>query len=532
MADSGKKPGFTYDESDSQDLSLPPVEKETSTRWGCVAALIFGFLVSLTCFVVAGFIFSYRLESLAYPLPFSSIDAELLALLINFGITLCLEGLAYIHAISLRWALFSESRLQFNTNIRLFTSSKKVRANSWYGNLLSAVCLVLCYASTSLLFIRGMAAEDGLCHRSGCTFVNPVALCALGLGLLGQFAIGVWCMGTNLRTIPTWGSNPLNTTLSARHSGTTRRAGRCMLSVHQTSLAATPHQPSIRQSNLRKAIPVVDWFVALAWLLVALVVAWTIAIIFVTKNTQDLSGGGGPWEFLFTWSGHNVTDVIPSNQFNVVSLTLFSTRLRAFTTLQGQFVLAILFVCAVQCLQTIGLHCSELIVNVSRDEDFWRQAGMRTQKEQSFGSGARLESPAFFSALQNWRYAVLFTLKAALHWLLGQSLVPSFEYGSYSFSVAGFDMNHSRLLVYTGTVFGFAVYITYLAIRRPFGPQPATWGHIQTLADLIDDWTLGEDGRLWWGDKGAQSGGVRHAGTSGRKIDLGTIEMSALYANR
>jgi hypothetical protein len=64
---------------------------------------------------------------------------------------------------------------------------------------------------------------------------------------------------------------------------------------------------------------------------------------------------------------------------------------------------------------------------------------------------------------------------------------------------------------------------------KPKGPQPATYGHIQTLADVVDDWTLNENGRFWWGDKGCIEG-VRHAGMSSRRNDLGAIQMSALYA--
>jgi len=52
---------------------------------------------------------------------------------------------------------------------------------------------------------------------------------------------------------------------------------------------------------------------------------------------------------------------------------------------------------------------------------------------------------------------------------------------------------------------------------------------LQTLADLIDDWTMDEDGDLWWGDKGSNHEGIRHAGTSAKKIDLGGIHIDAFY---
>src|SRR5438045_3914773 len=56
---------------------------------------------------------------------------------------------------------------------------------------------------------------------------------------------------------------------------------------------------------------------------------------------------------------------------------------------------------------------------------------------------------------------------------------------------------------------------TYLATRKPKGSLPATYGHIQTLADLIDKWS----DTMFWGDKGVVLGTeLRNAGTSPRPL--------------
>jgi len=89
-----------------------------------------------------------------------------------------------------------------------------------------------------------------------------------------------------------------------------------------------------------------------------------------------------------------------------------------------------------------------------------------------------------------------------------------------------------RVFIYGCAVTALAIFATYLVVRRPGGPQPAAWGHFQTLADLIDDWSLDAQGRFWWGDKGVGVDGVRHAGTSMRKDELGDIMMDAIYAGR
>lgn len=46
-----------------------------------------------------------------------------------------------------------------------------------------------------------------------------------------------------------------------------------------------------------------------------------------------------------------------------------------------------------------------------------------------------------------------------------------------------------------------ATCMTYLAVRRPKGVQPAAYGHIQTLSNLVDEWPEKPDMKLWWGYK-------------------------------
>jgi hypothetical protein len=85
------------------------------------------------------------------------------------------------------------------------------------------------------------------------------------------------------------------------------------------------------------------------------------------------------------------------------------------------------------------------------------------------------------------------------------------------------------ILALAGAVFAFAIFATMLTRWSPKGPQPAAYGHIQTLADLIDDWYVGEGVKMWWGDKGFWKGSVRHAGLSDRRGALGDIQMISFY---
>lgn len=58
----------------------------------------------------------------------------------------------------------------------------------------------------------------------------------------------------------------------------------------------------------------------------------------------------------------------------------------------------------------------------------------------------------------------------------------------------------------------FALYITYISARRPQGYQPAAYGHLQTLVDVIDQWSP----IMYWGHKEDYHNGydVCHAGTA------------------
>ncbi|KAG2336670.1 hypothetical protein BDR05DRAFT_970906 [Suillus weaverae] len=43
----------------------------------------------------------------------------------------------------------------------------------------------------------------------------------------------------------------------------------------------------------------------------------------------------------------------------------------------------------------------------------------------------------------------------------------------------------------------FACVFTLIALHRPHGSQPATYGHLQTLANLVGEWSP----VMWWGHK-------------------------------
>ncbi|KAG1888814.1 hypothetical protein F4604DRAFT_967604 [Suillus subluteus] len=145
---------------------------------------------------------------------------------------------------------------------------------------------------------------------------------------------------------------------------------------------------------------------------------------------------------------------------------------------------------------TLGLHCLELIANVIRDERQWRCAtgrkGLRTVTNSVKTIFTHPICLVLFVAkpflLNSWAFIHRIWLHLCIHvHYLGSHLLPM--------------LRHLHTLVQIWNLcialFIFACFFTFVALRRPRGPQPAACGHVQTLANLVDDWSP----VMWWGHK-------------------------------
>lgn len=516
---------------------LPPVDNALGTGLQCRLTIIFGIVCSLACIACS---IGYWVTSHGPANIFihSDLPGEAASFIVNLILTQCLEGLAYVHSVSLRWALLKENRLVFNTNIRLMTSSNRSRANSWYINAISAALLILCYAATSMLFIPRVDADYGTLYE---THVNLLALLALGLALLGQTVLAIWCYYSNLRDIPTWSSDTLNTTVLMLDQQLVRhREGRCIESMQVRDILgeeqeSAPKLPSPQQPSQWQLIPTARHALIFIWILAGLSFVWFLTIVLVARGNmigainQVEHLPNATWHFSMTWNATSnpvVESLGGTYFFNAVFFNLDWAQSIPDMPFVPALIANLLFVCAIQGLQTLGLHFSELIINLSRDEDVWRS--LDAYGRSNAVKTSVLEKAPFLAALTSWKYIVLVIFKSLLHWLLGQSSQASVELLE---DRVWLTMNYSRLFIYAICATTFALVITFIACMKPKGPQPATYGHIQTLADVIDDWNLDDDRRFWWGDKGCSgTDGVRHAGMSCNKDYLGEIQMKELYA--
>jgi hypothetical protein len=159
---------------------------------------------------------------------------------------------------------------------------------------------------------------------------------------------------------------------------------------------------------------------------------------------------------------------------------------------------SIFLIAGFQAGLTLALHCAELLVNLSRDEGIFRMA--ITPK----GTDPRYNS--IVAAFSSWQTIMLFGFKAAVHWLFGLSINNDF--------MLGVNMYPPQIFYFTAFTLMVAIFATYVSLRRPQGPLPATFGHLQTMADLIDNW----DDRMFWGHK--ENGYPNYAGTSAKRLPM------------
>ena len=91
------------------------------------------------------------------------------------------------------------------------------------------------------------------------------------------------------------------------------------------------------------------------------------------------------------------------------------------------------------------------------------------------------------------------------------------------------------LVSVAGIMIVLMVFVLSCTRFGPRGAQPSAFGHLQTLADIIDDWGEGAKRKLWWGDKGpaySESSGqvLRRAGTSSKQDGVEQIQTTELYS--
>lgn len=527
-----------------------------------------GLVISCwTGFICLGFGIRFVTNQNGAYLDLNIYTKEILPLALNVLVTCINEALGYIHTNSLRWALQREGRLAFNSNLRLFTSARTSKANAWYANICMLFCIVMSYASTSLIFMGDIPIDQSahtatsLLPDSSTNFVCGYALLTLAIGILGQCIIASAALYSAVSS-PTWSQNPIDTAAAcAAIAAICAVPGRCLRSVHDKERNASPVAPVLRQRPAYTAHREVRVVLFCVWVTVALALLWGGVLIAVINNFKTVNGmyDGHSWSFfpsrpnsqdllqavlLGNDTSGTMTLAIP---WNVVGQFHWQNTAKPYVSFSS-FCWAFALVCLLQTVMTVGLHSAELLVNIIRDEKTWRRAGGRPGAFKSSLGLPRKPVNALYALFTSVPAMALFLYKPVLHWIFGLAVSAYFSVGLVMRPPQIFYLSIGAVLL--------ASFVSALAFWQPKGPQPATFGNLQTLVDLIDEWPEEGENMFWgrkaggktknnWGKEEAlkvgssttsrefmamdslETKGVAHAGTSTMKLH--DVKFNELY---
>lgn len=467
------------------ETTFPPINLDLRTRRIALYGLGFTYFFSAFTFLSGVAVLIKDGSNQPFVATSSTATRELLPLFTSITATFCVESIGYIHASSLRWALLREEHLELNSYLRLFTGTHKFGPNYWLVNFGVAIAIIITYMSTSAIFLPDFYTGSPNEYDGTGTRINGVALITIGLGLAFQALVGSWTMKRHGKDILSWSSNPMNTTLICLTNGIFSRVpGRCLRGIDGPLDSNAPEQPKMKQVRAGARIRSFS-----ASLIFMLVVGIFYMILGGSLMSIDTSDGFLDTPAIIGIDADGTGTSSPDNS------SIFRYML---------------IVACCQTPLTIALHCAEIMVNLKRDEAVWRSA--------TSSSGTRLISNGVLAALKSPLTIYLFFFKAVLHWLFGQAVQVQYLNGLGFSGITIIAMDIVYLILFFPFIF--------VARRHPRGAQPATYGHVQTIANLVDNW--GEV--MWWGDKGekADGSGVRHAGTSTHG-KLPNLTMDKLY---
>ncbi|KAG2149350.1 hypothetical protein DEU56DRAFT_61160 [Suillus clintonianus] len=478
----------------------------TSRRYALVGVAC-SCIVSCCCIVAGTIIVAFLRGNGAIPTKLNTnLQKEMLVLVLNLIVTLCTESTGFVHNIALRSALASERRLRFNTNLRLLTAAHGWRnPNGALLNVITAILLIISYNSASLviLFLDNSGDTTG---KAFYVYIAGLPLLLLGVALLLQVMIAL--SGLRSVKILTWSSSSFDLTAAmVHHTQLTPAPFRCMRGVSDMDVDEGPAKPSETQPSAWHAHPSVRKVIISLWALVVACAGWA-TLVMVISNKFD--GGLLPSPALSSesWS------FFPSEQYS--NALVYGIPLSGGVSVQW-WILSFVNLAVVQGPLTIGLHCSELIANVIRDERHWKSATGR--------KGLRMATNPLASLFSNPLSLVLLVAKPALHWMFGLSFTLLASGGNQTLEMVAIYMFTAQIWNLCLALFIFACFFTLIALLRPHSPQPAAYGHLQTLANLVDEWSP----VMWWGHKEDRAS-YCHAGTSDHSLP--PVKMDCVYAAR
>ena len=468
-------------------------------------------LISTWVFAVASIVFGILVQCQGWRLLICKetgaqvFGAEMLVLAQNIVITVCSDSVGYIHSLSLRWSLLRSRKLDFNSNLRLFQRS--TGPNAWYSNLIVSGGIIVTYGASAMTLQADF--DDCTAFR-----ILGTAWIILGCGLAVQAAVASWAVSDH-HNWPTWSSDAMDVAAACVcYRMVLHRPGRGMQGLDQHDESPRPNPPLLHQPAAFRSHKQIRRVLSVMWVIVSLLVIYiaTLFIYLLRRYSHWVAEGRlNTSDFWFS---------LESDASTMIGILLSNAALNSDGSrwLPQDFAWVFTLLCGLQALITLPLHCAELCINSCRDETIWRRASSR--------QGLRRTSNALVMFLTSWQSMSLFLLKPFAHWVYSLTL----KINIYT----GIMILPAQVCYLTIIITALASLCLAMSLWTYDGPQPSTFGHLQTMVDLIDLWPE-KDERMFWGDKGAierDSGKewqpvIRHAGISAQA--LSSVHMSEAY---
>ena len=103
-------------------------------------------------------------------------------------VTFCSESVGLVHTTSLRWALWREGRLDFNSNLRLMTQAHTSKPDHWIVNSYVILVTAVTYTAASQVFIVNHFTTGSQPELHSLAF-SVTALAVMTFGLFSLTAI-------------------------------------------------------------------------------------------------------------------------------------------------------------------------------------------------------------------------------------------------------------------------------------------------------------------------------------------------------
>jgi len=255
-----------------------------------------------------------------------------------------------------------------------------------------AILLILSYTLSSLVI-----SSDGEPVFTDHGDIPMIRYCIVGLPLLLLgvtllLQVVIALLGIRAVKILTWSSSPFDVTAALVHrTQLTPVPLRCMRGVSDMDVHGGPTKPFEVQPSAWHAHPSIRKVIMSLWGLVVACVVWAALVILIwNKIFRTAQSSWDLWSFFPTDSSRTVW---------------LLSQVSGGVTVQW-WTLSIAIVALVQGPLTLGLHCSELIASVIRDERYWRRATRR--------KGLRMKTTRLDSFFTDPFSLVLFVAKPAL----------------------------------------------------------------------------------------------------------------------